>query len=112
MTIGEKIKELREKKGLSQRALSLKCDISNATISRIEQDAVYPELETLIKIAKALQVDIDIFLKYYSPQRDDISPYFSMIARGAKNLTQTEQETLLKYAKEAFPNFSKDNENL
>ena len=35
--LGEKIKALRESRGLTQRNLALRLEISNATISRIEK---------------------------------------------------------------------------
>ena len=54
------LKKLREKKGLSQDRLAKLADIANNTIIKIEQSKnVNPRLDTLKKIAKALEVSVD-----------------------------------------------------
>lgn len=60
--IGEKIKCERLKKSLKQYELAEKANISNTYLSDIEVGRTFPSLKTLDKIAKALQVDIKIFL--------------------------------------------------
>jgi transcriptional regulator with XRE-family HTH domain len=59
-TIGKNIKKLREKKGISQDRLSKLADISVNTIAKLELDySPNPTIETLQKIAKALDVSVD-----------------------------------------------------
>lgn len=41
-TIGSRITKLREKRGLSQRGLAIKANVSNSTISRIENNQSIP----------------------------------------------------------------------
>ena len=54
------LKKLREKKGLSQHRLAKLADVANNTIIKIEQgENKNPTLETLKKIAKALDVSVD-----------------------------------------------------
>lgn len=60
--IGEKIKCERLKKGLKQYELAKKANISNTYLSDIEVGRTSTSLKTLDKIAKALGVDIKIFL--------------------------------------------------
>ncbi len=55
--ISLKIKFEREKRGLSQEALALMAGISRSAIWKIESGKVSPTLETLEKIAKALDMD-------------------------------------------------------
>lgn len=58
--LGQNIKSLREKHGLSQDRLAKLADVANNTIIKIEQgENQNPTLETLKKIAKALDVSID-----------------------------------------------------
>jgi len=58
--LGQNIKSLREKHGLSQDRLAKLADVANNTIIKIEQgENPNPTLETLKKIAKALDVSID-----------------------------------------------------
>jgi len=63
-TLAENLRKLREKKGLSQDRLAKLADVANNTIIKIEQgENKNPTLETLKKIAKALEVSIDELIK-------------------------------------------------
>jgi len=55
--IGKRINELRKKRGLSLRGLSLKCSTTtHTTIDRIEKGEVKPLMSTLEDIAKAADI--------------------------------------------------------
>lgn len=59
-TITKNLRKLREMKGLSQEKLARLSDVANNTIVKIEAGKNQnPTLETLKKIAKALDVSID-----------------------------------------------------
>ncbi|AKA70876.1 helix-turn-helix domain-containing protein [Clostridium scatologenes] len=60
--IGEKIKSERLKKSLKQYELAQKAGISNTFLSDIETNRSSPSLKTLDKIARALKIDIKVFL--------------------------------------------------
>ncbi|NMM65226.1 helix-turn-helix transcriptional regulator [Clostridium sp. P21] len=60
--IGEKIKCERLKKRLKQYELAKKAGISNTFLSDIEINRSSPSLKTLDKIARALEIDIKVFL--------------------------------------------------
>jgi transcriptional regulator with XRE-family HTH domain len=60
MTIGQYIKELRLKKGMTQEDLAAKTDTTARTIQRIENGEVDPRAYTLQNIATALEVDFDV----------------------------------------------------
>jgi len=54
------LKKLRNKKGWSQERLAREAGISYITLVKIERGNIQnPKLETLIKLAKALDVSID-----------------------------------------------------
>ena len=54
------LKKIREKKGLSQDRLAKLADVANNTIIKIEAGKNQnPTLDTLKKIAKALEVSVD-----------------------------------------------------
>jgi len=57
MTIGEKIKQLRLKKGLTQKQLGAICEMADSAIRRYENNRANPKVETIKKIAEALGVD-------------------------------------------------------
>jgi len=61
--IGEKIKELRIKKGLKLAELGSKIDLSAGHLSQIENDKSSPSLVTLVDIARALDVQIRYFFE-------------------------------------------------
>ena len=63
-TIGKNIKRYRQDKGLSQDKLSKLADVTYNTIIKIESGAnINPTIETLSKIAKALNVGVDDLIK-------------------------------------------------
>lgn len=62
--IGDNIKKLRKKKGLSQDNLARKADMPYATFIKIESNAVKkPSVQNVAKIAEALEAKIEDLLK-------------------------------------------------
>lgn len=58
--ISKNLRKMREAKGLSQEKLARLADVANNTIIKIESEKnKNPTLDTLKKIAKALDVSID-----------------------------------------------------
>lgn len=62
MSLGLKIKQLREENNLTQAELGEKLNISKATISKYEADRVEPSIPTLISISKLFNVSIDFLV--------------------------------------------------
>lgn len=56
--LGIHIRQLREKKGLSQQALADDCDIPKNQIGRIERAEINTGIKTLIRIANALDIEL------------------------------------------------------
>ena len=56
--IGARIKEIRNKKGLTQEQLSEKTEINPKYLSSIERGNENPTLNTLIKLSESLEVDL------------------------------------------------------
>src|ERR1700739_4148647 len=56
MHIGEKLRELRESKDLSQGQIEKRTGLFRVYISRIENGHTVPAIETLEKLARALEV--------------------------------------------------------
>ena len=58
--LAKKIKKYREKNKWSQQKLAEETGLAYTTITKIEQGvATNPRMETLVKIADALQISID-----------------------------------------------------
>lgn len=56
--IGERIRILRESKGITQQDLAAACNFEKANMSRIEAGRTNPTVSTLYKISQALGINI------------------------------------------------------
>jgi transcriptional regulator with XRE-family HTH domain len=54
---GERIRELREKRGLTQEKLAQASDLTTSFVSNIERGAKSPSLNSLLKLARGLKID-------------------------------------------------------
>ena len=61
MIIGERIKTLRQRKGLSQGDIEKRTGMLRCYISRVENGHTVPSLETMEKFARALEVPLHEF---------------------------------------------------
>jgi transcriptional regulator with XRE-family HTH domain len=60
--IGEKLKEIRTRRFLTQEEVAEKAGVSHSTIVNIERNHAEPQFRTIRKLAKALEVDPTEFL--------------------------------------------------
>lgn len=63
MTLGEKLFELRKKRGLSQEQLAEHLNVSRQSISKWEGNVTYPESEKLIALSDYFGVSLDYLMK-------------------------------------------------
>lgn len=61
-TFGEKLRELRNEKGMTQKELAEKLLVRNTTVSAWEKDIAEPPYETLRQIVMLFQMSADYFL--------------------------------------------------
>ncbi len=61
MNIGNKIKELRVQKGLTQEELADRAELSKGFISQLERDLTSPSIATLVDILQCLGTDLKDF---------------------------------------------------
>ncbi|MBS4172342.1 helix-turn-helix transcriptional regulator [Bacillus sp. FJAT-49736] len=59
-----KIKELRQRLGMTQEALAYQCGVVRQTINCVENDKYDPTLDLAFKIAQNLQVKVDELFIY------------------------------------------------
>ena len=63
-TIGDKIKQLRNRQGLTQDELARKSDLPYTTLTKIESNVITkPTIQTVMKIAKGLGIGLDELMK-------------------------------------------------
>ncbi len=65
--LAKSIKIARNKKGLSQRALSIKIGVPQGHISRIENGLVDLQTSSLIEIARALDLELMLVSRSFVP---------------------------------------------
>jgi transcriptional regulator with XRE-family HTH domain len=63
LKFGKRLKELRERKHLSQQELANLCDIEHSQISRIELGKINTTISTLFLIADKLNVEVAELVK-------------------------------------------------
>ena len=63
LTMGDRIRESRKKRGLTQEALAEKIDITLEYISQIERGLKIPSMQVFIKLVEALDVSSDYLLR-------------------------------------------------
>ena len=63
-TIGDKIKQLRNRQSLTQDELARKSDLPYTTLTKIETNVITkPSIQTVMKIATGLGVSLDNLMK-------------------------------------------------
>lgn len=69
MNIGNKVKELRIAKGLTQEELADRAELSKGFISQLERDLTSPSIATLIDILQCLGTDLKSFFSEESDEQ-------------------------------------------
>lgn len=67
---GEKIRAMRERRGLTIREVAQRAELSESLISQIERNKVSPALDTLLTLAEILDVDLEYLFADYRRQRE------------------------------------------
>ena len=70
MKFGEKLSFLRKQRGMTQKELAEKLNISRQAVSRWEQGTAAPSTENLISIGKLFDVSVDELLDEHSDTQD------------------------------------------
>jgi putative transcriptional regulator len=60
--LGERIREIREKKGVTQKELAHSIDKDQQSIQRLETGGINPSIFYLYEIANGLEVDVESLL--------------------------------------------------
>jgi transcriptional regulator with XRE-family HTH domain len=118
MLIGERIRALRERKGLTQGDIEQRAGLLRCYTSRVENGHTVPSLETIEKIARALEMPL--YQVFYDgekpPELDAFSTdsrrksafgktmadtrYIQSLMRAVEDMDPAERKNLLRTAKE------------
>jgi transcriptional regulator with XRE-family HTH domain len=110
MSIGEKVRKIRKEKGLSIMDLKEKTGLSKSTISDLENDKSSPTIDTLQKIADALDVDVRDFFEDNTEKQsanitniDDLLEEFPegvyVLRRASKKLSPEAKKQMIRIMK-------------
>ena len=107
MKIGTTIRSFRLQKGLSQGDIEKKTGLLRCYLSRVENGHTVPSLDTLSKIAQALDLPISQFFAEDSLNRDlntqklsdDELKFLTQIRRYSTNLNESDRKLLLAMVK-------------
>jgi len=97
MSLGNKIKQLRQEKSWSQDELAFHASIDGRQISRYENDKVTPSVDVVIKLAKAFDVSVDYLLIDDAPKRPLHEPVSKLTEKimHLENMSEEDESSLL-----------------
>jgi transcriptional regulator with XRE-family HTH domain len=108
MNIGETIRSYRLQKGMSQGDIEKRTGLLRCYLSRVENGHTIPSLDTLAKIASAMELPLSQFFSETGnsngskglPQlSDDEVRFLSQIRRYASNLNDSDRKLVLAMVK-------------
>lgn len=97
-SIGQRIKQQRKKKGLTQPQIKELTGISSGTLSDIENEKTLPAALSLIKLSKALECTVDWILTGETPASGNSGfsdERESKLLTGFRELSEDDKEELL-----------------
>lgn len=91
LTLGKKLRQIRQEKGYTQQTLAEKAGIGNVYLGEIERGLKMPSLNCFIRIIEALDVSADSVLREeLSSGREYI---YDEITQKMQNLTPQQRKT-------------------
>ena len=108
MNIGETIRNYRLQKGMSQGDIEKRTGLLRCYLSRVENGHTIPSLDTLAKIASAMDVPLGQFFsdhhgngaaKNLPPLTEDEVRFLSQIRRYSSNLNDSDRKLVLAMVK-------------
>jgi len=115
MNIGETIRNFRLQKGMSQGDIEKRTGLLRCYLSRVENGHTIPSLETLNKIAKAMDIALAQFFtdgeaepaKSLPQLSEEEVRFFSQIRRYSPALTDSDRKLVLAMVKKMAVSSSK-----
>ncbi len=116
VSIGQKIKKLRDEKKLSLRALARESNLSHIAISRFENDVVKPNFSSIKKLASVFHISTDYLLFDFNktPTTLDVPnfpipiPIYDKIYAGKETFLDKEITSFITLPREIVGNEERD----
>lgn len=94
--MGDRIRARREELGMSAAELAIQTDMAASTLSHIESGQSVPKADSLIRIAKALKVSLDVLQPSELDQFSNMSTEMRIIMEKLRSKPLTDQKKLLQ----------------
>lgn len=98
--LGEKIKKLRQNKGLTQEALAEKTSLTPSYIGQIERGERKLSVETLVQIGNTLGASFDYLLQ--SDSRTEYDSALDELAAAFRGRTHSEIKMIIEVSRSIF----------
>ena len=110
---GRRLKNLREKNGMTQINLSTRLGMSQESISSYERGNSYPSIDVLEEVANFFNVSADYLLGFddheYRVFSNDLSSFEISLIRNFRKLNIGEKEFLVKISAEMVSHYEQYN---
>ena len=73
-SMGRIISDLRKKKGLTQKQLAEKLNVTDKAVSKWERDVARPDINTIPKLAEVLEISVEELMNIPAQQKGDAVP--------------------------------------
>ena len=106
LQVATAVRDLRRVRNLSQRQLAGRMNVPRTYISKIENGKAMPTLNSLDRLARALQVDLSALLRDAPTRHKDetamliADPFLAEIAKFAPHLNATQKSIFLNHVRE------------
>ena len=91
----EKVIDLMDKKGITQKQLSQLSGVTESSISRYLHSNKQPRLDIIVNVAKALNVETNYFLDEEEKSQSAYNSISTAVARYGNELTAEEKNRLI-----------------
>ena len=95
-TLGQRIRKYRKQKKYTLEQLAERLDVSTTFIGQIERATGKPSLETLVKIANALEVSADALLFDDLKEKSGLSHFLKRVEELTSSFTPKERALVLQ----------------
>lgn len=67
---GDKLRKVRERKGITLKSVAQTIQVSESLISQIERNKVSPSIDTLLRIAEVLEIDLEYLFQDFKRDKE------------------------------------------
>ena len=94
MAFGEKLKKLREERGISQKMLAIRLEIAQSSVSDWEAERKMPPVKTILRIADMFDVSLDVL---FDRSQEQPASSISIISSSNPQLSSHSNDLLNAY---------------